>query len=174
MKLKTSLPFFLALCLLSTAVIAQKPAAKTAQKKTAAKPKAAAANHGLVVSLAELYFGKGENEYAGNVKVLRGAMKTGDKFEIITKDDKRVNCTVKTIQLQSNRLRIEKAGKDAELLLILSVDKTDAECDFGVMCALNTVKDYAEFEQIKKDYKPSPSSGKKGVDNSQLFSLDKE
>ena len=68
MKLKTSLPFFLALCLLSTAVIAQKPAAKTAQKKTAAKPKAAAANNGLVVSLAELYFGKGENEYAGNQK----------------------------------------------------------------------------------------------------------
>ena len=50
MKLKTSLPFFLALCLLSTAVIAQKPAAKTAQKKTAAKPKAAAANnHNLLV-----------------------------------------------------------------------------------------------------------------------------
>lgn len=173
MKLRNSLPFFLTLCLLGTAVIAQKPAAKPAPKKTATKPKVAA-NNGLVVSLAKLYFGKGENEYAGNVKVLRGAMKTGDKFEIITKDDRRVNCTVKTIQLQSNRLRIEKAGKDAELLLIFSVDKTDAECDFGVMCALNTVKDYAEFEQIKKDYKPSPNSGKKGVDNSQLFSLDKE
>ncbi len=174
MKIKHPL-FFLTLCLLSTVVIAQKPVAKPAQKNTTTKPKAKVAdNGGLVASLAELYLGAGENKYAGNAKVLRGAMRPGDKFEIITRDDKRVGCTIKTIQLQSNRLKIERAGKDAELLIVFTVDKSDVECDFGCICTMSTLKNYAEFEQVKKAYKASPNSGKGSIGNSQLFSLDKE
>jgi hypothetical protein len=141
-------------------------------KKTTAKPEAkteTAAN--LVVSLADAFSGATNKDFAANGKVLRGVFNIGDKFQIITADNKIMECVVKEMQVVSNNLKVKQAGKDAELFITFSVEKPDVECSNACIAAAGTISSYADFQKIKQDYKPTPVVKKSNGGNDNIYQL---
>jgi hypothetical protein len=155
---------------------AKKPAPKPGAKPTAkAKGKPLPPATGVVVSLKDVFLGASPTEFAANGKVLRGSLKVGEKLQIITIDDKIVDCTVKKMVMDNTHLESKQAGKDYEAFIVFDAGDPNLEYSFGSIFAPNSVKTYLEFQEIAQAYKPTPlKKGVKPGDTSHIFSLEVE
>ncbi len=163
-SIRTSL--FLALIALSTSI----SFAQTA-KPAAAKPKATTTPLPVVGGLADVFSGASATEFAGNVKVLQGVMKVGEKYELFTVENKKIECTIKEMKIAATYLVVKEAPKDNELFIVFTTSEGGVECTNGAIAFPGSIKSYDDFLKIQKEYKAPVKSDKKEAENPNLYML---
>ena len=140
-------------------------------KPAAAKTKTSIFILPVLGGLSDVFSGASNTEFAGNVKVLQGIMKVGEKYELFTVENKKIECTIKEMKIASTYLIIKEAPKDNDLFMVLSISEGGVDCANAANAFPGSIKSYDDFLKTQKEYKAPVKSATKEAENPTLYML---